>query len=171
MEVGTKPVVLSKPMAYTGITGVYTFFTGEMNVCTAYPDFSTVFTAAHEMAHARGIAREDEANFVAFLACVHAEDPYVRYAGYAGLLQYVLNALHDTDRALCQKAWDHCSDALYDEYMAYNACVRQYVGGVVSDVAGGINNAYLEGMGTEGTVSYDLVVRLAVKYFDGSAAS
>lgn len=171
MAVGTKPVLLSKLMAYTGITGVYTFFTGESNVCTAFPDFYTAFTAAHEMAHARGIAREDEANFVAFLACTRTEEPYLRYAGYAALLQYVMNALYDTDRDLSKKAWDACSDELYAEYKAYNTCVRQYAGGIASDVAGSINNAYLEGMGTEGTVSYDLVVRLAVKYFETHPSS
>ncbi len=169
MAVGTKPVLLSKPMAYTGITGVYTFFTGEANVCTAFPDFSTVFTAAHEMAHARGIAREDEANFVAFLACTHAEEPYLRYAGYANLLQYVMNALYDTDPELSKQAKQAFSESLLTEYRAYNACVRKYAGSIASDVAGGINNAYLEGMGTEGTVSYDLVVRLAVQYFEAEA--
>ena len=165
-SVGTKPVLLSEAMAYTGITGVYTFFTGEMNVCTAYPDFSTVFTAAHEMAHARGIAREDEANFIAFLACERAEHPYIRYAGHATLLQYVLNDLHDADATLHKEAWNSCAEGLIAEYRAYNVFVRAHMGGVASDVAGSINNAYLEGMGTGGSISYDLVVRLAVKYFD-----
>lgn len=163
-SVGTKAVALSEPMAYTHITGVYTFFTGEMNVCTALPDFSTVFTAAHEMAHARGIAREDEANFVAFLVCEASEDPYVRYAGYTSLLQYVSNALYDTDRTLFREAWNTYSDTVYGELRAYNRVLLSYSGSFVSDVAGSINNAYLEGMGTEGSVSYDLVVRLAVRY-------
>ncbi|MBQ6893273.1 MAG: DUF3810 family protein, partial [Clostridia bacterium] len=46
-----KRVALSKPMTYTGIMGVYTFFTGEANVNTNAPDYSVTFTAAHEMAH------------------------------------------------------------------------------------------------------------------------
>lgn len=163
--VGTKPVLLSEPMAYTHITGVYTFFTGEMNVCTAFPDFSTVFTAAHEMAHARGIAREDEANFVAFLVCEASEDPYIRYAGYMNLLQYVSEALYDTDRALYRTLYRSYSDTVYDEFRAYNACYRAHSGSVASEVAGSINNAYLSGMGTEGSVSYSLVVRLAIGYF------
>ncbi len=55
--VGTKQVALSRPMAYTGITGVYSFFTGEANLNVSYPDYANAFTAAHEMAHARGIAQ------------------------------------------------------------------------------------------------------------------
>ena len=42
----TKPVLISSLMSYTGILGVYSFFTGEANVNTAYPDYTTVFTAA-----------------------------------------------------------------------------------------------------------------------------
>ena len=152
-------------MAYTHITGVYTFMTGEMNVCTAFPDFSTVFTAAHEMAHARGIARENEANFVAFLVCEASDDPYVRYAGYMNLLQYVMNALYKTDRALYKTAFMTCSNTVVAELRSYNAAVEQYSDSFASEIAGSINNAYLESMGTEGSVSYDLVVRLAVRYF------
>lgn len=165
-SVGTKPILISRPMAYTHITGVYTFMTGEMNVCTAFPDFSTLYTAAHEMAHARGIAREDEANFVAFLVCEASDDPYVRYAGYMNLLQYVLNALYDADRALYKTAWESCSDTVIAELRAYNRVFEQYSGSFASEIAGDINNAYLESMGTGGSVSYNLVVRLAVRYFN-----
>lgn len=165
-KVGTKPVALSDPMAYTHITGVYTFMTGEMNVCTAYPDFSTVFTAAHEMAHARGISREDEANFIAFLVCEASEDLYVRYAGYMNLLQYVMNALYKTDPALYKTAYMTYSDTVLSELRAYNTAVKKYSGSFASEIAGSINNAYLESMGTGGSISYDLVVRLAVRYFN-----
>lgn len=164
--IATKPVLLSDAMAYTNITGVYTFMTGEMNVCVALPDFSTVFTAAHEMAHARGIAREDEANFTAFLVCEASSDPYVRYAGYVNLLQYVLVALYDTDVMLYRTVWEKMSDTVKEEIRAYNRVLRSYEGSIASDIAGSINDAYLGSMGTEGTVSYGLVVRLAVRYFD-----
>lgn len=163
--IGTKPVLLSDAMAYTNITGVYTFMTGEMNVCTALPDFSTVFTAAHEMAHARGIAREDEANFTAFLVCEASSDPYVRYAGYVNLLQYVLVALYDTDPTLYDALGREVSDTVKEEIRAYNRVIRDYSGSIASEIAGSINDAYLGSMGTEGTVSYGLVVRLAVRYF------
>ena len=164
--VGTKPVALSHPMAYTHITGVYTIMTGEMNVCTAYPDYSTVFTAAHEMAHARGVAREDEANFIAFLVLEASEHPYLRYAGYMNLLQYVSNALYETDPSAYKSVWQTYSDTVIAEIRAYNTVLKQYSGSFASEIAGSVNDAYLQGMGTEGSVSYDLVVRLAVRYFN-----
>ncbi len=163
-SVGIKPILLSRPMAYTGITGVYSFFTGEANMNTAYPDFSNVYTAAHEMAHARGIARENEANFVAFLALEVSDDPYLRYAAYTNLLQYVINALARTDRDMLALLYENISDTVKNEYKAYNAFVDSVDDSFVRDVAESVNNAYLQGVGTEGTVSYSLVVNLAVAY-------
>ena len=61
-----KELVTSDLMTYTHISGMYTFFTGEANLNTNYPYYVNVFTTAHEMAHQRGIARENEANFMAF---------------------------------------------------------------------------------------------------------
>ena len=167
-SVATKPVFLSDAMAYTHIVGVYTFFTGEANVCTALPDYSTVYTAAHEMAHARGIAREDEANFIAFLACTASDDPYIRYAGYMNLLQYVGNALYAADKEAYSTLWQtEYSQRIKAELIAYNEVISHYSGSVASDVADRVNNAYLEGMGTQGSISYDLVVTLAVRYLQG----
>ena len=83
-----KPVLASRAMSYTHITGVYTYFTGEANLNVHFPDYSLCYTAAHELAHQRGIARENEANFVAFLVCSGSEDVYLRYCAYLNMLEY-----------------------------------------------------------------------------------
>lgn len=160
-----KAVLLSNPMAYTGITGVYSFFTGESNFCTYFPDYSTVYTAAHEMAHASGISREDEANFVAFLALMESDEPYLRYAACVNLLQYTLNALYRTDKQRHKELYLMLPQKIANEYRAYNTALDAVGNHPVRDVAESINNAYLSGVGTEGTLSYGLVVRLAVAYF------
>ena len=54
-------------MTYTHISGIYTFYTGESNININYPDFVVASSATHEMAHQRGVARENEANFVSFV--------------------------------------------------------------------------------------------------------
>jgi hypothetical protein len=77
-----KPVYFSGALTRLGISGVYFPFTGEPNFNADAPDFERPFSIAHEMAHQRGFARESEANFVAFLVCAHAPDPFVRYSGY-----------------------------------------------------------------------------------------
>ena len=163
-SVGVKPVLMSHAMSYTGITGVYSFFTGEANLNTAYPDFSNAYTAAHEMAHARGIARENEANFIAFLVLECSDDAYLNYAAYTNLLQYVMNALARTDKELFRTLYASLSDTVKNEFKAYNDFVSSVNDHPVRDVAESVNNAYLQGVGTEGTVSYSLVVNLAVAY-------
>ena len=90
-----KPVLLSEGMSYLHITGVYSFFTGESNINTAFPDFTIPYTAAHELAHQRGVAREDEANFIAFLVCLNSNDPYAQYCAYLNMFQYVAGFIQD----------------------------------------------------------------------------
>ncbi|HEX8560759.1 MAG TPA: DUF3810 domain-containing protein [Pyrinomonadaceae bacterium] len=79
-----KPVYFSGLLTRLGISGVYFPFTGEPNYNAEAPDFQMPFALAHEMAHQRGVARESEANFVAYLVCVNSRDPFVRYSGYRG---------------------------------------------------------------------------------------
>ena len=77
-----KPAYFSGFLTRLGIAGFYFPFTGEPHYNADAPDFQLPFSAAHEMAHQRGVARESEANFVAYLVCVNSRDPFVRYSGY-----------------------------------------------------------------------------------------
>lgn len=77
-----KPAYFSGLLTRLGISGVYFPFTGEPHYNAEVPDFQMPFSVAHEMAHQRGVARESEANFVAYLVCVNSRDPFVRYSGY-----------------------------------------------------------------------------------------
>ncbi|MFL6253763.1 MAG: DUF3810 domain-containing protein [Pyrinomonadaceae bacterium] len=77
-----KPVYVSEVLTRLGISGIYMPFTAEPNYNADIPDFQMPFTIAHEMAHQRGVARESEANFVAYVVCVNSRDPFVRYSGY-----------------------------------------------------------------------------------------
>jgi hypothetical protein len=77
-----KPVISSEVLTRLGISGVYSPFTAEPNYNADIPDFQIPFTIAHEIAHQRGVARESEANFVAYVVCVSSRDPFVRYSGF-----------------------------------------------------------------------------------------
>ena len=160
-----KPIMLSEPMTYTHISGVYTFFTGEANLNTNSPDYCAPFTAAHELAHQRGIAREDEANFIAFLVCANSDDAYIRYCGYMNLCEYVLNALYSADQKLWEETYKKLDHRAIYEMIAYNDFYEKYRDNVVGEISGAINDAYLQANGTVGTRSYGLVVDLAVAYF------
>jgi hypothetical protein len=160
-----KPITCSEGMTYTHISGVYTMFTGEANLNVNYPDYVLPYTAAHELAHQRGIAREDEANFVAFLVCIGSDDPYIRYSGYLNVYEYVANALWKADKELYYKAVAHLNSEVKAEMTAYNRFYDKYKESTVSQVSGTINNSYLQSQGTPGTKSYGMVVDLAVAYY------
>ncbi len=160
-----KPIILSRPMSYTHITGIYSYFTGEANLNTYFPDYTLPFTAAHELAHQRGIAREDEANFVAFLVCKDSADPYIRYSAYVNMLDYVLNALYIADENLYSNIVRELNDNILYEFIAYADFFDQFRDSLASSVSGSINDTYLKLNGTEGEKSYGMVVDLAVAYY------
>ncbi len=166
MRTKLKQIVLSEPMTYTHISGVYTYFTGESNINTNFPDYTLPFTAAHELAHQRGIAREDEANFVAFLVCLESEDVYIRYSGYMNLFEYLLSALYKASPEKYKELIAKVDNKLKYEIIAYNNFFEKYEDSVAADISGAINDKYLSSNGqTEGIRSYGMVVDLAVAYY------
>ena len=160
-----KPLAVSPVMTYTHISGVYTMFTGEANLNINYPDYVIAYTAAHELAHQRGIARENEANFVAFLVCTASEDPYIQYSGYLNMYEYVSSALYSASRERYASVAQSLDMRMRYEMIAYNEFYKPYRKTVVSEVSDAVNNTYLVLQGTEGTKSYGMVVDLAVSYF------
>ena len=165
-----KPVMLSGLMSYTHITGVYTFFTGEANINVAFPDYTIPFTAAHELAHQRGIAKEDEANFVAFLVCTESDDPYIRYSGYLYVYSYVASALYATDYELYKSVYFSLPADIRAEKIAYSKFFDKYRDSVASNVSEAVNNTFLTIQGTAGTISYNMVTDLAVRYYYSTMA-
>lgn len=160
-----KPVLISEAMSYMHITGVYSFFTGEANINVNFPDYTLPFTAAHEMAHQRGIAREDEANFMAFLICTSSDDPYIRYSGYLNMYEYVISALASADRDAFLRVSAHANPEVRAEISAYNQFFKTYADSTASKVSGTVNNTFLQSQGTPGTKSYGMVVDLTVAYY------
>lgn len=78
------------------IGGLYAPWTGEAIISPKEPLFTLPFLAAHELAHAAGIAREDEANFAAYRACMTG-DARFQYAGTIYALRYAMDALREVD--------------------------------------------------------------------------
>ena len=165
-----KPVLLSVPMSYAHFTGFYTFFTGEANINIHFPDYTIPFTAAHELAHGRGIARENEANFIAFLVCMESNDNYIRYCGLLNMYEYIMSALYNADteegKPLYHEVAALPDKRIHGELRAYAEFFEKYRGSAISEISGTINDSFLKANGTEeGEKSYGLVVNLAVSYY------
>ena len=159
-----KPVLLSEAMSYAHITGIYTYFTGESNINVGFPDYTIPYTAAHELAHQRGIAREDEANMIAFLVSLCSDDVYIRYCAYVNMYEYMANALYKADKDLFSHTYRMLNSSVRCEQAAYSAFFEKYSESVTSQVSGTVNDIYLQSQGTEGAKSYGMVVDLTVAY-------
>lgn len=91
-----KPLIFSTVATWLDIRAVYIPFTGEATYNEKLLDCDLPFAIAHAKAHQRGFAREDEANFIAFVICIKSNEPYVRYSGYLHGLK-VLDFLAKSD--------------------------------------------------------------------------
>ena len=84
---------------YLGYSGYYNPFTAEAQINDAVPNVLHPFVACHEIAHQIGYAREDEANFVGFLAARMSADTAFLYSAYFDMFLYANAALYRTDSA------------------------------------------------------------------------
>ena len=69
-------------MSAMNFTGFYFPFTGESNVNMDSPAMLLASTCAHELAHQRGIASEQQCNFLAVLACTRCDNANYNYDHY-----------------------------------------------------------------------------------------
>ena len=89
-----KPVMLSELMCYGHITGVFSFFSMESNYNQNDVPENRGFIFCHELSHMTGFMREDEANFISYLACTGSGDSYLAFSAYYNALIYLLNAYY-----------------------------------------------------------------------------
>lgn len=77
-----KPSLLTPVGNWFGFTGYYNPFSAEAQIKTDIPVFLKPFVVTHEMAHQLGYAKENEANFVAYLTCKASANVHFLYSAY-----------------------------------------------------------------------------------------
>jgi uncharacterized protein DUF3810 len=160
--VGGRPklVAASPLMSYLGIGGIFIPFTAEANVNSTLPDWEIPFTSCHELAHQRGFAREDEANYVGYLACRAHPDRDFQYSGTFRAALYALEALAHQDHDAYGRLRTSLPPALSRDLSALAAWHVRYASRL-SDVQERVNDAYLKTQGQpEGVQSYGKMVDL-----------
>ncbi|MDR0839827.1 MAG: DUF3810 domain-containing protein [Christensenellaceae bacterium] len=159
-----KGVLASMGMSRGGIAGIYIPYTAECNVNVDQPPLLLLSSAAHETAHYLGIAKEDEANFVAYLACLRAGDPAIAYSGVMLALIHATNQLYRADPDGFAAVRGLYSDGMVRDLMAYNAYWDAYEGAVQEAVTD-MNDHYLKhNQQTTGVQSYGLMVDLLLAW-------
>ena len=153
-------------MSHFGISGIYIPFTGECNV---NPDEVASYlpsTMAHEMAHRLSVAREDEANFAAFLCCVSADSDILNYSGYYMAYDYAISRLYSAAPERAVELMQTQSPLLTYDRQLQNEHYYKYAGPIM-EAASAVNNTYLKSMGqTDGVQSYGRMVDLLLAWFE-----
>lgn len=166
-ELRAKPMVFSKIMSYIGFTGFFFPFTGEANLNTDSPQCFLPATIAHELAHQRGVAKEEEANFVAVLACVESGDPVWSYSAALLAYTYLGNALRDADYELWESVYYSLNEDVRADLRSNNVYWERYET-PVAEATEAMYSEYLTGQGQEkGIASYGACVDLLVAYYVG----
>ncbi len=160
-----KPVLISWILSIQQLCGVYSPFTVEANYNWQMPSYNIPHTICHELSHLRGFMREDEANFIGYLACVNSEDPYFVYSGYLMGWVYAGNELAKKDA----QAFAYLHDLLCDralEDLAENNDFWDSYEGKAAEVSNKVNDTYLKlNDQKDGVYSYGRAVDLMLAYF------
>ncbi|MFN0109887.1 MAG: DUF3810 domain-containing protein [Blastocatellia bacterium] len=137
-----KPLMFSRAATWLDIRAVYVPYTGEATFNEKLLDCDLPFAIAHAKAHQRGFAREDEANFIAFIVCIKSNEPYIRYSGYLHGLK-VLDFLAKSDVQDTQDLKAQIAPGPAADVRAREAFGRATKSSTLASVSDSVINVYL----------------------------
>jgi len=160
-----KRMLFSKLLSAMGFTGYYAPFTGESVLNVDSPEAYLPSTIAHELAHQRGFASEQECNFISIVVSTRCGIPAYTYSGYLVGYVHLSNALYRADREL----WETLRGQLDEEVLLdirNNSLYWQKWESPVDTVSQKAYDVLLKGYGqTAGVQSYGTVVDLLAVYY------
>ena len=149
-----KPMLSSFIYREFQITGVTFSPLAEANIDTLIPTGDLPFTVAHELAHTKGVMREDDANILAFYVCLNSDNTYLRFSAYNRYFSSIRPMGSGT--YLTEEERSHLTtiNSAFSKYDSYESKywkehdLLQHIGDY-------INNLYIKSSGvSEGTSSY-----------------
>lgn len=152
-------------LSVQSLSGIYAPFTVEANYNNDMTAYNIPFTACHELSHLRGFMQEEEANFIAYLACIGSGSAEFEYSG--SMLAWIkcMNVLYKADADAWKEVRQKLSDQAGADLRANNEFWASYDGSV-AQVSEKINDNYLKANGqADGVKSYDRMVDLLVAYY------
>ena len=159
---GTAPkgVLFSEAMSYMQIVGVFFPFTMEANVNVHTSPINIPFAMCHELSHISGFMREDEANYLAYLACMAGDSREFAYSGAVEALVHASNALYRKNVRMYDQVMEGLSDGVRRD-LAADAAYYDAHKSAFGDFSQSVNDAYLRvNNQTDGVYSYGRMVDL-----------
>ena len=161
-----KKILVSEILSYQFLTGVYSPFTVEANYNGDMPDMDVPATMCHELSHLKGFMREDEAGFLAYLACTGSDDAMFRYSGAMHALTYCLNAYYDAVDGDTYRSLYYELDERAIQDRRNNSQWWEAYRGKISEAANTVNDTYLKANNqTDGVASYGRMADLMIAYW------
>ena len=112
-----KPSLFTYIGQYVGFTGYYNPFSGEAQIKTTEPVFMKPFIITHEIGHQLGYAKENEANFVGYLACKTSTNIDFNYSAYFEMTLYALSDLRRRDSSTVNELKDQWESRVKNDYV------------------------------------------------------
>lgn len=163
-----KLVVFSNVMSHMRITGMFFPFTFEANVNKDIPPYQIPSTMLHELVHLRGFMREDEANFISYLACINSGFDDFAYSGTMLALTYSMNSLYYEDYDAYSSLYDKYSEDVKNDLRYSSNYWKQYET-KVAEISNKVNDSYLRANNQDdGVKSYGRMVDLLLAYYSDS---
>ncbi len=170
-DLKAKPFMFSKALSYLNFTGFFFPMTAEANVNTHSPACLIPSTIAHELAHQRGVAQEEEANFVAVLASLESGDPAYCYSACLKAFIHLGNALYDIDYDTWLEIHSLLSEDVQRDLADNNEYWDQFET-VVAEASDAVYTGLLHSYGqTLGLKSYGACIDLLVAYYYDTAVA
>jgi hypothetical protein len=160
-----KPSLYSYLGNYLGFQGYYNPFSGEAQVNTTVPRFLEPYVTTHEIAHQLGYGKENEANFVGFLACRSYSSNAFRYSVYYDLYNYALGELYSRDTALARKLQEGVHPQVKRDQKEFRNFYRRYKNPVENIVMWGYGQYLKANNQPAGKRSYNEVVIWLIAYY------
>lgn len=160
-----KPLFVSRILSVQQLSGIYSPFTVEANYNREMADYNIPHTICHELSHLRGFMREDEANFIGFLACIGSDDAQYRYSGYLTGWIYAGNALAKVDMEAYAACWRRLKKGVHEDLKENSDFWSRYES-KISEAAETVNNTYLKANNQkDGVRSYGRAVDLMLAWY------
>ena len=160
-----KKMVFSRLFSAMNFTGFYSPYTGESSLNVDSPACLLPANIAHELAHQRGIASEQECNFLAIAASTASDSVTYQYSGYLMGYIHLGNALYRADREKWEAVYSLLPDTVVADLRYHSAYWDQF-DSVVAEVSEKIYDTTLKTYGqADGIQSYGTVVDLLVAYY------
>lgn len=160
-----KPSLFSYLGNYLGFQGYYNPYSGEGQVNTTIPRFLEPYVTTHEIAHQLGYAKENEANFVAFLVCRAYDNSAFRYSLYYDLYHYAIVEVYRRDTALGKSFQEKLHPQVKKDRKSYKDFYNRYKNPIEPIIMWGYGEFLKANNQPAGKMTYNEVVAWLVAYF------